>query len=137
MSLLTPRQVAVLFRVDPKTVTRWAASGRITSIRTPGGHRRFPEAEVYALLRGETPAPSVPQSLPAPAPALPQHSITVEQMGDGDTRLVIVERWEGRLVKICAIDRPGVSLEDAARGYAHTYGATYVPAVNGTQGPVR
>lgn len=140
-SLLTPGEVATMFRVDPKTVTRWAASGRITSIRTPGGHRRFPEVEVHALLRGETPAPSVPQPPPAPAPAerldLPQHSITVEQMGDGDTRLVVVERWEGRLVKICAIDRPGVSLEDVARGYAHTYGATYVPAVNGTRGPVR
>jgi excisionase family DNA binding protein len=52
--LLTPGEVAALFRVDPKTVTRWAASGRITSIRTPGGHRRFRESEVRALLRGET-----------------------------------------------------------------------------------
>jgi len=50
--LLTPGEVAALFRVDPKTVTRWAASGRITSIRTPGGHRRFRESEVRALLRG-------------------------------------------------------------------------------------
>lgn len=51
--LLTPGEVAALFRVDPKTVTRWAASGRITSIRTPGGHRRFRETEVRALLNGE------------------------------------------------------------------------------------
>ncbi|HEY1704946.1 MAG TPA: BldC family transcriptional regulator [Trebonia sp.] len=50
--LLTPGEVAALFRVDPKTVTRWAASGRITSIRTPGGHRRFRESEVRALLSG-------------------------------------------------------------------------------------
>ena len=56
--LLTPGEVATLFRVDPKTVTRWAASGRITSIRTPGGHRRFRETEVRALLRGDSePAP--------------------------------------------------------------------------------
>ena len=56
--LLTPGEVAALFRVDPKTVTRWAASGRITSIRTPGGHRRFRESEVRALLRGDSePAP--------------------------------------------------------------------------------
>ncbi|MDV6012646.1 BldC family transcriptional regulator [Haloechinothrix sp. LS1_15] len=48
--LLTPGEVAELFRVDPKTVTRWAASGRIGSIRTPGGHRRFRESEVNALL---------------------------------------------------------------------------------------
>ena len=51
--LLTPGEVANLFRVDPKTVTRWAAAGRIGSIRTPGGHRRFRESEVRALLSGE------------------------------------------------------------------------------------
>src|SRR6476619_7664229 len=51
--LLTPGEVAALFRVDPKTVTRWAASGRISSIRTPGGHRRFRESEVRALLEGD------------------------------------------------------------------------------------
>lgn len=55
--LLTPGEVAALFRVDPKTVTRWAASGRITSIRTPGGHRRFREGEIRALLRGDGPGP--------------------------------------------------------------------------------
>lgn len=48
--LMTPGEVAALFRVDPKTVTRWAAAGRIHSIRTPGGHRRFLESEVQALL---------------------------------------------------------------------------------------
>ncbi|MBO0841084.1 MAG: helix-turn-helix domain-containing protein [Sciscionella sp.] len=48
--LLTPGEVATLFRVDPKTVTRWAAAGRIGSIRTPGGHRRFRESEVKQLL---------------------------------------------------------------------------------------
>jgi excisionase family DNA binding protein len=51
--LLTPGEVAALFRVDPKTVTRWAAAGRIHSIRTPGGHRRFRESEVRALLEGD------------------------------------------------------------------------------------
>src|SRR5215470_8507895 len=51
--LLTPGEVAALFRVDPKTVTRWAAAGRISSIRTPGGHRRFRESEVRNLLEGE------------------------------------------------------------------------------------
>lgn len=55
--LLTPGEVASLFRVDPKTVTRWAAAGRISSIRTPGGHRRFRESEVRALLAGDRPAP--------------------------------------------------------------------------------
>jgi excisionase family DNA binding protein len=48
--LLTPAEVASLFRVDPKTVTRWAKSGKLTSIRTLGGHRRYKESEVRALL---------------------------------------------------------------------------------------
>lgn len=49
--LMTPGEVSALFRVDPKTVTRWAVAGRIGSIRTPGGHRRFRESDVRALLR--------------------------------------------------------------------------------------
>jgi excisionase family DNA binding protein len=48
--LLTSGEVAALFKVGPKTVTRWAAAGRISSIRTPGGHRRFRESEIRALL---------------------------------------------------------------------------------------
>ena len=50
--LLTPAEVAALFRVDPKTVTRWAKAGKLTSIRTLGGHRRYREAEVRALVAG-------------------------------------------------------------------------------------
>lgn len=42
--LLTPAEVATMFRVDPKTVTRWAKAGKLTSIRTLGGHRRYREA---------------------------------------------------------------------------------------------
>ena len=50
--LLTPAEVATMFRVDPKTVTRWAKSGKLTSIRTLGGHRRYLEVEVRQLLAG-------------------------------------------------------------------------------------
>ena len=49
--LLTPSEVATLFRVDPKTVTRWAKAGKLTSIKTLGGHRRYRESEVKALLK--------------------------------------------------------------------------------------
>ena len=48
--LLTPAEVAVLFRVNPKTVSRWARSGKLTSIRTLGGHRRFRASEVRSLV---------------------------------------------------------------------------------------
>jgi excisionase family DNA binding protein len=71
--LLTPGEVASLFRVDPKTVTRWAAAGRISSIRTPGGHRRFRESEIRALLSTDEiagpPAPRVPEAVELTAPA--------------------------------------------------------------------
>lgn len=47
--LLTPKQVAARFAVDPKTVTRWAKSGKLPSIRTLGGHRRYRESVVSKL----------------------------------------------------------------------------------------
>lgn len=50
--LLTPSEVATMFRVDPKTVTRWAKAGKLSAIRTLGGHRRYSEAEVRSLLAG-------------------------------------------------------------------------------------
>ena len=55
--LLTPAEVSVLFKVDVKTVTRWAKAGKITSIRTLGGHRRYRKTEVRALLNRPEPVP--------------------------------------------------------------------------------
>lgn len=49
-SLLTPAEVARMFRVDPKTVQRWANAGKLSNTRTVGGHRRFRESEVRALI---------------------------------------------------------------------------------------
>ncbi|MGW6789988.1 BldC family transcriptional regulator [Streptomyces chartreusis] len=47
---MTPGEVAKLFRVDPRTVTRWAKAGKLTSIRTIGGMRRFSRREVMQLI---------------------------------------------------------------------------------------
>jgi excisionase family DNA binding protein len=44
--LLTPAEVAEMFRVNPKTVTRWARAGKISAVRTLGGHRRFKADEI-------------------------------------------------------------------------------------------
>ncbi|WP_026923344.1 BldC family transcriptional regulator [Glycomyces arizonensis] len=54
-ALLTPSEVAAMFRVDPKTVTRWAKAGKISAIRTLGGHRRYRESEIRALINGDIP----------------------------------------------------------------------------------
>ena len=48
--LLTPSEVAAMFRVNPKTVTRWARAGKLTAIRTLGGHRRFKVSEIKRCL---------------------------------------------------------------------------------------
>lgn len=49
--LLRTREVALLFQVSERAVTEWARRGRIPSVRTPGGHRRYPADEVWVLLQ--------------------------------------------------------------------------------------
>jgi excisionase family DNA binding protein len=56
-ALLTPAEVAAVFRVDPKTVTRWAVAGKLTAVRTLGGHRRYRADEVMQLLHDSTTSP--------------------------------------------------------------------------------
>jgi excisionase family DNA binding protein len=51
--LLTPAEVAEIFRVNSKTVSRWAQSGKLSVVRTLGGHRRFRRSEVEAQLRSQ------------------------------------------------------------------------------------
>ena len=48
--LLRTREVALLFQVSERAVTDWATKGRIPSVRTPGGHRRYPAHLVRQLL---------------------------------------------------------------------------------------
>ena len=68
--LLTPGQVARMFHVDRQTVTRWAAAGRLGSIRTPGGHHRFRESEVNGLLaEGAQQVPPADRAMPGGPPA--------------------------------------------------------------------
>jgi len=51
--LLTPAEVAEIFRVNAKTVSRWAQSGKLSVVRTLGGHRRFRRTEIDAQLRAQ------------------------------------------------------------------------------------
>jgi excisionase family DNA binding protein len=49
-TLLTTSEVAAMFRVDPKTVTRWNKQGRLEAVRTLGGHRRYHKADIEKIL---------------------------------------------------------------------------------------
>ena len=53
--LLKPAEVAALYSVDPKTVSSWGDMGKLTVIRTLGGHRRYLESEVMALRKVSLP----------------------------------------------------------------------------------
>jgi excisionase family DNA binding protein len=47
--------------VSPKTVSRWAQEGRLPYLRTLGGHRRYPDAEIRALLEALSAPPEAGQ----------------------------------------------------------------------------
>ena len=73
-ALLTPSEVAAMFRVNPKTVTRWARAGKISAIRTLGGHRRFRASEIRRFLEQVEEGSEVyvsPASLRRPGPSGP------------------------------------------------------------------
>lgn len=155
--LMTPAEVAQMFRVDVKTVTRWAQAGQLSSIRTPGGHRRFPRNEVEALRDGSrttaTAKPATTKPKPKavaktpPAPGVPVvtdqrdgltgHTITVEALGDDAAafgapagtagRLAAVERTDGRFGTLPAIAPAG---EDPAAFAEH---AEAIAAVYGAR----
>ena len=53
--LLTTREVAKLLGVGTTSIKRWADSGLLRCVKTPGGHRRFPRDGVDAFLeRGQS-----------------------------------------------------------------------------------
>jgi excisionase family DNA binding protein len=54
-TLLRPREVAAVFGVRTATIARWAREGRLTPLRTPGGHRRYRSIDVRKVLRGTEP----------------------------------------------------------------------------------
>lgn len=63
--LLRTVDVARLFQVSERTVSEWARQGRIPSVRTPGGHRRYPADQVRRLLEAAEETPERPEE-PAP-----------------------------------------------------------------------
>jgi excisionase family DNA binding protein len=56
--LLRTADVALLFQVSERTVSEWARRGRVPSVRTPGGHRRYPAEQIRRLLAESRQGPS-------------------------------------------------------------------------------
>ena len=46
---LRAAEVAAILQVSPKTVSRWAKEGKLPFLKTLGGHRRYPAAEIRQL----------------------------------------------------------------------------------------
>ncbi|POM27153.1 Helix-turn-helix domain protein [Actinomadura rubteroloni] len=93
-TLYTPAEVANFFRVDPKTVTRWARTGTLNPITLPSGHRRYHAAEIHNLLQaGNAPDPAAaadPDPVPRPNPrARAVLNAVIRDYFDGDATALI------------------------------------------------
>jgi len=53
-TLLTSAEVGRMLRVDTKTVSRWAAAGKLRAIKTPGGQNRYYAEDIDKIVNGET-----------------------------------------------------------------------------------
>lgn len=108
-AVLTPAEVAAMFHVDPKTVTRWAEAGKLSFIRTLGGPLvglglgalvRNQVAAIIAavvwvqLVEGIATVPRVGQWLPAGA----VRAITRSTSAFGPGELDTLPAWDGVLL---------------------------------------
>ena len=113
--LLTPQEVATMFRVDPKTITRWAKAGKLTSIRTLGGHRRYSETEVRALLAASS-QERAPDPLAAPVHTLwpvavtgPAAAVRKRLLGEDITTVGMLVRQDAGALKALGFKPPQVA----------------------------
>ena len=74
--LLRTVDVAHLFQVSERTVSEWARQGRIPSVRTPGGHRRYPADQVRRLLEAAEEDYRGPARSPSSVGDLPSSTVT-------------------------------------------------------------
>lgn len=119
---LSTGEVARLFSVDPKTVARWAKVGKVTSIRTPGGHRRYPADQFAAHL--STPGDTQPEQAvyPAPGSAIPDQPGFV--VGECTHRLAASEWRAGfRTCERCPQQQPAEEFVPEDHGICSGCGA--------------
>lgn len=106
--ILTPGEVALLFRADPRTVNRWAREGLLPYFRTPGGQKRFRRSEIMAFIEshgaavradggklpGDPPAEQVGGTPDVPvSPSLPEN-LPPRVLGGGELSLDSLEFTE-------------------------------------------
>lgn len=157
--LMSPAEVAAAFSVNPKTVTRWAEEGRLPSLRTPGGHRRYRRDLIEALLSDEAQEEIAARSAAMVAEAtipyvVPQRSglagrtWTIERLPDdvevltglpdGSVgRLAVIERKDGTFTEVAQVapddDVPASYMEGAAAMLAHVFGGEVADARIGAE----
>lgn len=81
-ALLTPREVAELFGVRTTTIARWARAGKLTPLRTPGGHRRYSRQDIQRLLAEATPTDEDVRQLAEDAARLYDQGWSIRQVAD-------------------------------------------------------
>lgn len=107
--MLTPGEVAAIFRVDVKTVTRWASEGRLRSVRTPGAHRRYYESDIRALLAAE---PTDLDSVLAKAREVADKIVIDWEYPDADGAVTVLAHFEGAC-EFASGDSPTAALSAA------------------------
>jgi excisionase family DNA binding protein len=142
---LTPAAVAAIFYVDPKTVTRWATAGKLTAIRTPGGHRRFVRSEVLALVdlvhadASHLPVPGLAEAAPgtpaASAAAVMAEAAAVALEAEADVAVEMVARTASLLADATTEATRAASEAHQARLLATVHAAYADSVANGSASP--
>ena len=93
MKLLNLNEVSRCLSVTKKTLRLWEDAGKLKSVRTKGGHRRYKEADVKAMM-GE----DATSTINADSTAVYARVSSGEQKEKGD-----LDRQKGRLLDYCRL----------------------------------
>ena len=113
--LLRPREVAEIFGVRPTTIARWAREGKLTPLRTPGGHRRYTRSGIQALLTEEPEPDTLERKIAEDAARLYDQGWSIRQVADRfDCGYGMMRRILRKQVKLRTRGgRPGRSLQQS------------------------
>ncbi len=131
-SLLTLSQAAKRLNVHPATLRRWANSGDILVVITPGGHRRFPKSEVDRLSGPNQKKTDESQNLILEQTALRhtraeidvhRNESWMQSMDESskEEQRLMGRRVMGLMMQFISITDDGKDLLNEARGIGHTY----------------